>query len=112
MATVSITAKAESAAPKVRIVDAIDETHLVALKGNTHPAATAKNDVGKVSDTLRMSDLILVLSRDPTSRRHLRSSWPASMTRTRRIFTSGSGPTKWARISALRRRTLRPLRTG
>jgi len=65
MATVSITAKAESVAPKVRIVDAIDETHLVALKGNTHPAATAKNDVGKVSDTLRMSDLILVLSRDP-----------------------------------------------
>lgn len=64
MAAVTIPVKAESAAPKVRIVDAIDETHLVALKGNTHPAAKAKNDVGKVSDTLRMSDLILVLSRD------------------------------------------------
>jgi subtilase family serine protease len=64
MATVSITAKAESLSPKVRIVDAIDETNLVALKGNTHPAATAKNDVGKVSGALRMSDLILVLSRD------------------------------------------------
>ena len=64
MAAISIPAKAESVAPKVRIVDAVDETHLVALKGNTHPAATAKNDVGKVSDTLRMSDLILVLSRD------------------------------------------------
>jgi hypothetical protein len=64
MVAFSITAKAESAAPKVRIVDAIDETHLVALKGNTHPAATAKNDVGKVSDALPMSDLILVLSRD------------------------------------------------
>ena len=65
MATVSMAAKAESVAPKVRIVDAIDETQLVALKGNTHPAATAKNDAGKVSDSLRMSDLILVLSRDP-----------------------------------------------
>jgi subtilase family serine protease len=64
MATVSITAKAESVAPKVRIVDAIDEGRLAALKGNTHPAATAKNDVGKVSDALPMSDLILVLSRD------------------------------------------------
>ena len=65
MATVSVAAKAESVAPKVRIVDAVDETHLVALKGNTHPAANAKNDVGKVSDALPMSDLILVLSRDP-----------------------------------------------
>ncbi len=64
MAAISIPGKAESVAPKVRIVDAIDESRLVALKGNTHPAATAKNDVGKVDDTLRMSDLILVLSRD------------------------------------------------
>jgi hypothetical protein len=65
MATVSIPAKAESVAPKVRIVEAIDESRLVTLHGNTHPAAKAKNDVGKVSDALRMSDLIMVLSRDP-----------------------------------------------
>jgi len=64
MATVSISAKAESVAPKVRIVEAIDESRLAALHGNTHPAAKAKNDVGKVSDSLPMSDLILVLSRD------------------------------------------------
>ena len=65
MATVSITANAESVGSRVRIVEAIDDSSLMALKGNTHPAATAKNDVGKVSDQLRMTDLILVLSRDP-----------------------------------------------
>jgi len=64
MASITIPASAESAAPKVRIVNAIDESNLVTLRGNTHPAATAKNDMGKVTDTLRMSDLILVLSRD------------------------------------------------
>ena len=53
------------AAPTVRIVDRIDETSLVTLKGNTHPAANAKNDLGRVSPTLPMTDLILVLSRDP-----------------------------------------------
>jgi len=53
------------AAPTVRIVDKIDESNLVRLKGNTHPLANAKNDVGRVSPTLPMTDLILVLSRDP-----------------------------------------------
>ncbi|HEY1903173.1 MAG TPA: protease pro-enzyme activation domain-containing protein [Terracidiphilus sp.] len=53
------------AAPTVRIVDHIDERNLVALKGNTHPAANARNDRGRVSPSLPMTDLILVLSRDP-----------------------------------------------
>jgi hypothetical protein len=52
-------------APQVRIVDRIDETSLVMLRGNTHPAANAKNDLGRVSPNLPMTDLILVLSRDP-----------------------------------------------
>jgi hypothetical protein len=50
--------------PAVRIIDRIDESSLVTLKGNTHPAANAKNDRGRVSPTLPMTDLILVLSRD------------------------------------------------
>ena len=53
------------AAAKVRIVERIDESSLVVLKGNTHPAANAKNDLGRVAPTLPMTDLILVLSRDP-----------------------------------------------
>ena len=52
-------------APTVRIVNRIDESNLVTLRGNTHPAANAKNDQGRVSPTLPMTDLILVLSRDP-----------------------------------------------
>ena len=61
----STAAMAQQFAPAVRIVDKIDESQLVTLKGNTHPFANAKNDRGRVSPTLPMTDLILVLSRDP-----------------------------------------------
>jgi subtilase family serine protease len=56
---------AQSVAPTVEIVNAIDESKLITLKGNTHPLANAKNDRGRVSPTLPMTDLILVLSRSP-----------------------------------------------
>ncbi len=54
----------QGVAPRVRITSRIDETDRVTLGGNTHPAANAKNDQGKVADSLPMTDLILVLSRD------------------------------------------------
>jgi hypothetical protein len=47
----------------IRIVDAIDESNLVTLKGNTHPLARAAFDKGPVSPDLPMGDLVLVLSR-------------------------------------------------
>ena len=56
---------AQRFAPTVRLVNRIDDASLVTLKGNTHPAANAKNDLGAVSPALPMTDLILVLSRDP-----------------------------------------------
>jgi subtilase family serine protease len=56
---------AQSFTPVRRIVNKIDESQLVTLKGNTHPSANAKNDRGRVSPDLPMTDLILVLSRDP-----------------------------------------------
>ena len=52
-----------SPAPAVRIVDSIDETRLVTLKGNTHPLARAAFDKGRVSPDLLMGDLVLVLRR-------------------------------------------------
>jgi hypothetical protein len=58
-------AVAQQFAPAVRIVDRIDEGNLVTLKGNTHPYANARNDQGRVTPDLAMTDLILVLSRDP-----------------------------------------------
>ena len=64
-ALLSTAAFAQQFAPKVRIVERIDESNLVTLKGNTHPLANAKNDLGRVSPNLPMTDLILVLSRDP-----------------------------------------------
>ena len=60
-----VASQAQGVAPAVRIVSRIDDSQLVTLRGNTHPAANAKNDQGKVADSLPMTDLILVLSRDP-----------------------------------------------
>jgi subtilase family serine protease len=57
--------QAQAVAPAVRIINRIDESQLVTLKGNTHPFANAAHDQGKVADSLPMTDLILVLSRDP-----------------------------------------------
>lgn len=54
---------AQTAAPKALIVDKIDESQLVALQGNTLPAANAANDLGPVSPALPMTGLVLVLSR-------------------------------------------------
>src|ERR1700761_1671981 len=56
---------AQQAAPAVRITGPIDESQLVTLKGNTHPAAIAKNDRGAVSADFSLPDLTLVLSRSP-----------------------------------------------
>ena len=56
---------AQRATPATRIIDRIDEGSLVALRGNTHPAANARNDRGRVSAGLPMTGLVLVMSRDP-----------------------------------------------
>jgi hypothetical protein len=56
---------AQAVAPSIQIVESIDESRLVTLKGNTHPFANVNNDRGRVSPDLPMTDLILVLSRSP-----------------------------------------------
>src|ERR1039457_2451576 len=56
---------AQRFAPTLRIVDRIDERSLVTLKGNVHPFANAKTDRGLVTPDRPMTDMILVLSRDP-----------------------------------------------
>jgi subtilase family serine protease len=52
-----------SAAP--RIVGAIDETNLVTLAGNTHPAAVSKYDEGAVPDGFSLEHMYVVLRRSP-----------------------------------------------
>ena len=59
------TAIAQAFTPAVRIVNSINENQLLALRGNTHPLANARNDRGRVSPDLPMTGLILVLSRAP-----------------------------------------------
>jgi subtilase family serine protease len=59
----SMALTAQDAAPTVRIVNQINENQLTVLKGNTPPAANSKNDRGRVSSTLPMTGMILVLSR-------------------------------------------------
>jgi subtilase family serine protease len=56
---------AQAVAPSIQVVNPINESRLVTLKGNTHPFANAKNDRGRVSPDLPMTDMILVLSRSP-----------------------------------------------
>jgi hypothetical protein len=74
-------AQGQGVAPAVRIVSRIDESQLVTLRGNTHPFANAKHDQGKVADSLPMTDLILVLSRDPAQQAAFdKPLWPASTT--------------------------------
>jgi hypothetical protein len=58
-------AMAQAVAPSVQVVNSVNENRIVTLKGNTHPFASAKNDRGRVSPDLPMTDLILVLSRSP-----------------------------------------------
>jgi len=58
-------AVAQKSASPALIVDKINDSQLVTLRGNTHPAANAQNDLGRVASNLPMSDLILVLKRSP-----------------------------------------------
>ena len=61
----SALASAQNPERKPRILGKIDENQLVTLKGNVHPAAIAKNDLGPVQSNLAMNGLVLVLSRSP-----------------------------------------------
>ena len=60
-----VSAVAQVSATNPLIVDKIDESNLVTLKGNTPPPAIAANDRGRVSPGMAMSGLILTLRRSP-----------------------------------------------
>ena len=47
------------------IVQAVDESHLIALPGNTHPLARAEFDQGAAPPDLPMQRMLLVLKRSP-----------------------------------------------
>ena len=48
-----------------RVTQAVDNTRLVMLKGNTHPMAQPEFDRGRVSDTMPLTRMHLMLQRSP-----------------------------------------------
>ena len=50
-------------APAARIVNPIDESQLVTLKGTVHPLANARNDRGAAPDEMQLERMHLVLKR-------------------------------------------------
>jgi len=56
-----------------RITEAVDETKLSLLKGNTHPMARAKYDVGAAPADMRLDRMLLVLKRSPEQEVALRN---------------------------------------
>ena len=50
---------------QARITQAIDEKQLVPLRGNVHPLARAKSDLGTVSDAQPLDRMLLLLQRSP-----------------------------------------------
>jgi subtilase family serine protease len=57
--------QAEPPVVAARIRDAVDETKLVSLIGQTHPLAATKYDEGAVADSLPMEHMFLQLRRSP-----------------------------------------------
>ena len=59
--------------PRPQIPDAIDDSKLISLPGNTTPAASvAQNDRGPVADDLRLDHILILLKRDPQTESDLR----------------------------------------
>ena len=64
---------AVSNAAEPRIVEAVDESRLTRLKGNTHPLARARFDRGVAPADLPMDRMLLVLKRNPEQETALRT---------------------------------------
>jgi hypothetical protein len=65
-------AVAQKVVPTARLVNSIDETQLVTLKGTVHPLANARNDRGAAPDDLQLDRLHLVLKRSDSQEASLR----------------------------------------
>jgi hypothetical protein len=60
---IPIAAWPQTASPQSRIVERVDESALVALRGNTHPLAQSQFDQGAAPPDLPMARMLLVLKR-------------------------------------------------
>jgi hypothetical protein len=67
------TAQTVSATPRPLITQAVDESRLTTLKGNTHPLARPEFDLGTAPASLPMQRMLLVLKRAPEQETALRT---------------------------------------
>src|SRR5262249_46290679 len=65
-------AEAQGNRARALISERVDESNLIALKGNVRPEATPRNDRGRVPDELRMDHMLLQLQRPPELEDELR----------------------------------------
>src|ERR1051325_12230328 len=65
IALTSIAATAQHPVSKALIREQVNDNQLTMLRGNAPPAANAHNDNGRVSGSMPMTALILVLQRSP-----------------------------------------------
>ncbi len=70
-AQIALAQQAQTVAP--RITEAVDETKLVTLTGNTHRMAQAQFDQGPAPDSLPLERLMLILKRSPQQEAALRT---------------------------------------
>src|SRR5215471_18569851 len=68
----SQTAPHISSEPRPLIIQALDESHLTTLKGNTHPLARPEFDLGVADGSLPMKRMLLVLKRNDAQESALR----------------------------------------
>jgi hypothetical protein len=72
LAQESSSAQSTAALPQPLITQAVSETQLTVLKGNTHPLAKPQFDLGTAPATLPMQRMLLVLKRSPAQEAALR----------------------------------------
>jgi hypothetical protein len=85
--TCSATLSAQTSNPAVaRITQAVKEGDRITLKGNTHPLAAGKNDVGVAPDSLPMERMLLVLKRSADQEASLKTLMEGQQSKTSANF--------------------------
>src|ERR1035438_10455971 len=61
----AVALRSQTRSARALIREKVDESKLVTLAGNTHPEATAENDLGAVADGFVLDHMMLQLKRSP-----------------------------------------------
>jgi subtilase family serine protease len=76
-----VSARAQKVAVPSRVVETVDDTNTVTLKGNVHPLARAAYDQGAVPDSQPMTRMLLVLQRSSAQEQTLHQLMDAQQTK-------------------------------